>query len=128
LGSYVFFEGKNLYLKTSNYLSFYSQWRPSVFLYTFFLTGCLYFIFTKYRFFPSVIKTLSRLSFFVFFVHVLILEVVWNTFGKNLFTTTGTQIAENLWYDPIFFLIIASLSFLAAYLVHRIAFITKLTS
>ncbi|HSW87581.1 MAG TPA: acyltransferase [Candidatus Saccharimonadales bacterium] len=128
LGSYVFFEGKNLYLKTSNYLSFYSQWRPSVFLYTFFLTGCLYFIFTKYQFFSSFIKTLSRLSLFVFFIHVLILEIVWNTFGKNLFSITSTHIAENLWYDPLFFIIIASLSFLAAYLVHKIPLIAKITS
>ncbi|HSW96687.1 MAG TPA: acyltransferase [Candidatus Saccharimonadales bacterium] len=128
LGSYIFFEGRNLYLKTNNYLSFYSQWRPSVFIYTFFLTLSSYFIFTKYIRFPTIVKTLSKLSFFVFFVHVIILEIIWNSFGSTVFKWTNTHIAENFWYDPLFFMIIASISFVIAYLVHKIPFLSRLTS
>lgn len=127
LSFYVFFEGRNLYLKTSNYLSFYSQWRPSILFYTLFLTASLYFIFSKFQIFPALIKQLSKLSFFVFFVHIIFLEIVWNTVGNTLFTKTNTRIAENIWYDPFFFLIIASLSFLTAFIIHKSSFLTKLT-
>lgn len=126
-GLFVFFEGKNLYFATNNYLSFYSQWRPSVFFYTLFLTLSLYFLFTRWKFFPKLIKTLSRLSFFVFFVHVLILELIWRTWGSLLFHTTNTHIAENIWYDPLFFGVIVSLSFGVAYLVHKIPYAAKIT-
>lgn len=127
LGLYVFLEGKNLYLQTNNYLSFYSQWRPSVLFYSLFVTVSLYFLFTKITRFLEITKRLSRLSLFVFFVHVIVLEIIWRSWGAAFFSSTHTHIAENLWYDPLFFSIVASLSFLLAYIVHKIPQISKIT-
>src|SRR5581483_4997502 len=72
LAQYIFYEGKILYLKTHNYLMFYSQWRPSVLFYTISLSGILYYFLNKDAANISFVKLLSRLSFFVFFIHVII--------------------------------------------------------
>lgn len=123
----IYFEGKSLYLKTHNYLSFYSQWRPSVFFYTIALAGSFFYLFNGSKKFASAIKTLSGLSFFVFFIHVIILEVLWSKFGIYVYKQSQGRIAENAWYDPAFFLIVAVISFSIAYFVHKIPFLSKLT-
>ena len=124
---YVFFEGKILFYKTSNYLSFYSQWRPSVFLYTLFLGGGLYYVFNKLKINQSIVKTLAGLSFFVFFVHVWVLEFLWKNVGLNLFQLTEGNIARQLWYDPAFFFLTGLFSFTIAFLIHKIPFVSKIT-
>lgn len=124
---YVFYEGQSIYLKTHNYLSFYSQWRPSVLIYTFLLAGFLYNIFNRNIIRISIIKTLSRLSFFVFFIHVIILEVIWDGVGKNIFLLTHGSIAEKLWYDPLLFIVVTVISFSIAFVAHRIPKLSKLS-
>jgi len=121
---YIFFEGKNLYYKTHNYYSFYSQWRPSVLIYTVLLACSLYALFDRKNTHVLIIKKLSSLSFFVFFIHVEILELIWpviknNIFQKHLF------FGEQLWFDPFFFLSVAVCSFLVAFFAHKIPKISK---
>ncbi len=120
----VFFEGFNGYLSTHNYLTFYSQWRPSVLLYTLFLGGSLYWVFDKKLFNSDLVKTLSKLSFFVFFVHVVIIEIFWELIGEKYFQLHFTQ---NFWWDPVFFFVVAGFSFLIGYLVHKSNFMAKIT-
>jgi len=121
---YVFYEGQGLYLKTHNYLAVYSQWRPSVFIYTFLFAGCLYFIFDRNTISISIIKTLSRLSFFVFFIHVIVLEVLWNFIGVKIFRI---QFVKDLWWDPLYFIAVTLISFSIAYTVHKIPNLSKLS-
>lgn len=126
LALYVFLEGESLYFKTHNYLYFYSQWRPSVFIYTVFLSAFLYYIFSK-NFLPiALIKTLSRLSFFVFFIHIIILELVWSLFGKNIFLQSQNVFGK-LWFDPFYFITVIIISFLIAFIAHKIPKLNKLT-
>jgi hypothetical protein len=66
---YIFFEGLNGYLKTHDYLTFYSSWRPSILLYTICLSGFLYWVFNRRLKAIETIKKISHLSFFVFFIH-----------------------------------------------------------
>lgn len=123
----VSFQGKILYLITHNYLFFYSQWRPSVLIYTFLVAAVLYaFLDKKYKY-EKVIKILSHLSFFVFFIHVIILEVIWNTLGHTLFINTQKTLAQEFWYNPLFFLCVAAISYAIGYLIHKIPFLPKLT-
>jgi len=121
---YVFYEGQSIYFKTHNYFYFYSQWRPSVLIYTFLLAGFLYYIFDRNIIRVSIIKTLSRLSFFVFFIHVLILEVLWNSIGAKFFKV---QFVKDLWWDPLYFMAVTLMSFLIAYIAHKIPKLSKLT-
>lgn len=121
---YVFHEGQSIYLKTHNYFSFYSQWRPSVFIYTFLLAGSLYYIFDRNIIRISIIKTLSRLSFFVFFIHVIILEVLWHLIGIKIY---NVQFVKDLWWDPLYFIAVTLISFSIAFIAHKIPKLSKLS-
>ncbi len=120
----IFYEGFTGYMKTQNYLKFYSQWRPSVFIYSFLIGGFMYALFDKGFASSKIIKSLSKLSFFVFFVHVAILQFTWLYFLKNIFSI---NLAKQLWYDPLYFLFVAVASFAIAYVVHKIPYLSKIT-
>jgi surface polysaccharide O-acyltransferase-like enzyme len=123
---YIFYEGLTGYLKTHNYLMFYSSWRPSVMIYTIFFAGFAYWVFDRKLKFISIIKTVSQLSFFVFFIHVILLESLWFWVFKGFFESHKT-IAQTFWYDPLFFFAVAIASFGIALIVHKIPYLSKLT-
>ena len=112
LGSWVFLSGRNLYLATGNYLFFYSNWRPQALLYTFSLVPLLYYWLTVSKIPISIIKTLSGLSFFVFFIHVIVLEFFWQNLTHNL---------------AILYFATTACSFALAWLVHKIPYLSRLT-
>jgi surface polysaccharide O-acyltransferase-like enzyme len=126
-GVYVFWEGFSGYLKTGNYLAYYSTWRPSTLIYAV-LFGLVFFhLFEKTKLQFSLIKKLSGLSLFVFFVHVIVLEGSWSLFGKNLFSLLSGNVFGRLIFDPLFFGIVASVSFIIAFVVHKIPKLYRLT-
>ncbi len=112
LSYFIFTEGRDGYLATGNYLKFYSQWRPSVLIYTLSLASILYIFFHQFRFPNELIKKLSSLSFFVFFIHVWILELVLKLFPPH---------------PLILFSFTTLISFALAFLVHRFSALSKLT-
>jgi len=122
----IFYEGLSGYLRNHNYTDFYSSWRPSILIYTFFIAGFMYWVFNRKIKFISVIKTFSKLSFFVFFIHVIFLEAFWYGFLKNVFESHKT-IAQTLWYDPFYFLIVTAISFGVAFVIHKIPYLSKIT-
>lgn len=126
LASYIFLEGLTGYLKTQNYLKFYSSWRPSVLIYSVFFAGSMYWIFDRKLKFISFIKTVSKLSFFVFFTHIIFLESLWYWVFKGFFES-NKAIAQTFWYDPLFFLIVTLSSFTVAFIAHKIPYLSKLT-
>jgi surface polysaccharide O-acyltransferase-like enzyme len=119
-GIYVFWEGFSRYVASGNYLSYYSKWRPSVLIYTFAVGFVLFHLFEKTKFQFSFTEKLSRLSFLVFLIHVIVLEEAWSFFGKSLFILMTGNIIGKILFDPIFFGIVAGTSFLIAYLLHKI--------
>jgi uncharacterized membrane protein len=125
-GIYVFNEGVTRFLKTGNYLSYYSQWRPSILIYTLLVGLVFFYLFEKNKLQFSVIEKLSKLSFFVFFVHVIVLEVAWSLFGKSLFSLTSGNAIGKIFFDPIFFVTVAGISFFIAFLLHKIPRLYKL--
>jgi len=125
--TFVFFEGLNGYLKTHDYLTFYSSWRPSILIYTVFLSGFLYWVFDRKLKFVEMIKKLSHLSFFVFFIHVIILEAVWYSIGLKLFQVSNGKIIEQVWFDPLYFTTVTIFSFAVAFVAHKIPYLSKLT-
>ncbi len=116
-GSIIFTESKAMYFKIWNIDAIYSQWRPSIFIYTILLALLLYYIFTKFKL--KFVEKISSLSFFVFFIHTFILEVVWRFLSnKDL---------KNPLIDPLFFVSVAIISFGIAYIAHKIPKFSKLT-
>jgi probable poly-beta-1,6-N-acetyl-D-glucosamine export protein len=81
----VFWEGRAGFLTTNNYYMYYSQWRPSVVAYTLAVAASLYYLFNKLNWINRWVTHLAQMSFFVFFVHVLLLEKM----GPNFLVVTG---------------------------------------
>lgn len=77
LAIYIYFEGALRYFNTQNYLAFSSQWRPSVFLYTIILSSLLFYFSKQIKINPFFIKKISSYTFFVFFIHVIFIEIIW---------------------------------------------------
>lgn len=119
-GIYVFNEGVTGFLTTGNYLYYYSQWRPSILIYTILVGLVFFYLFEKNRLQFSIIEKLSRLSFLVFLIHVIILEATWSLFGKSLFAQLNGNIAGKFLFDPVFFGIVTFISFFIAFLLHKI--------
>ncbi len=113
-GYYVFMEGRNLYYQIYNIGAIYSQYRPSVLIYTILIGVLLFYVFEKVD-----LKKLSELAYFVFFIHVIVLEELWKYFGRNFFTLPA--------FDLLFFASVTGISFGAAYLAHKIPNLSKLT-
>lgn len=109
---YIFQEGYTRYFQTYNILAFYSQWRPDVLIYTIVLGAVLFYVYEKKKIHSKLVANLSGLSFFVFFIHVIVLEKVWVWFVGN---------------DLLFFTAVALISFGVAYLVHKIPHLNRLT-
>ncbi len=124
---YIFKEGKTQYFLTYNIKAFYSQWRISVLIYTLSIFGFIYYLFSQEKFQLKLFSALSKLSYFVFFVHVLVLEVIWKLFGFKLFLLTTNNPIAKLFFDPVFFVIVTLISFAIAYSVHKVRYLVRIT-
>ena len=125
-GIYVFWEGFSRFMITNNYFNYYSQWRPSILVYTITIGLILFYLFEKPTFQLYFIQKLSKLSFLVFLIHVIVLEEVWSSFGKSLFNLLSGNIFAKIIFDPIFFGKVAGISFVIAYILHKIPRLNKL--
>jgi len=118
LAGYIFYTGRSFYYQTGDIGYFYSNWRPQVLLYTLTFFAIFYF-FNKIKLNIPLVKALSGLSFFVFFIHIIVLEKIW--------ALVGTSPHPALWYDLAFFLLTAVISFFIAYLIHKIPYLLRLS-
>lgn len=114
-----------LKLKTSRFI--YNQFGPLNYIYTAVLGSILFFLLEKTQFLKNWFITLSKLSFFVFFIHVLIQNIVWNTLVTPFLDSGDTSILRSVLFDPIVFLTISFISFGIAFLTHKIPFASKIT-
>lgn len=108
LSIYIAREGWNNYLNSFNFQAFYTQWRVSIFFYTLGIFILIFNLLKNSRYlFP-----LSKLSFFVFFIHVWVLEKLTPYFGRSGF-----------WL----FVSVTAISFIIAFPVHKIPKLHLLT-
>ena len=114
-----------LRLKTSGFI--YNQYSPLNYMYTIILSGSLFYLLDKVQYVKKAFMNLSKLSFFVFFIHVLIQTVLWDNLVSELIQVNGKEILTNLWFDPLMFFLIAVVSFLIAFAVQKIPYISKIT-
>lgn len=125
-GIFIFAEGLTRFLKTGNFLSYYSQWRPSTLIYTILLGLVLFYLFEIKTFQFKYVEKLSRLSFLVFLIHVIVLELSWTVYGKSLFALMGGSVIGKILFDPVFFGTTVGLSFAIAFIIHKIPYLKKL--
>lgn len=127
LGYFIFSEGKSRYFLTYDIKAFYSQWRPDILLYTLTIAAVSLYYFNRKSKIADFFAKLSRYSFFVFFIHVIILEGVWKTVAGELFMRMPKFVVSTVLFDALFFVTVGGLSFLIAYLIHKIPTVSKLT-
>lgn len=127
LGYSIFWEGKTNFLKTGDYLTFYSNFRPSTLVYSILFGLLLFYIFDREHLKYSPRKKISDLSFLVFFIHIIVLEAVWKYFGSSLFYQFGSTPYGKILFDPLFFLSVFGISFLAAYIIRKVPSASKIT-
>lgn len=123
----IFFHVRFLTLKhhTSHYL--YNQYGPLTYLFTFFLASFLYWLFEKIQFLRNYFISLSKLSFFVFFIHVMIITYIWDNYLNGFEYFRDPVTLEQFWFAPVMFAVITFASFSIAYVVHKIPFASKIT-
>jgi len=127
LAIFIYIEGKLRYLKTLNYLSFYSQWRPSVFIYSLSIICMLFYFLKKIDLKKIHLKSLSNLSFFVYFIHIAILTKVWGNAGLLIFNQITTGGLGRIIFDPFIYTIVVIISFTIAFFVHKIPHLKIIT-
>lgn len=127
LGIYIFLEGKNNYSQTENYLSFYSQWRPSVLIYSTILFTFIYYKYASNLKIEKLISVLSSQSFTVYFVHIIVLDYSWLLFGNSLFNQLKFSYPGRVIFDLLFFVSVLFVSFAFAFISRKIHFLTRIT-
>lgn len=109
-------EGALRYFKTQNYLSFYSQWRPSVLLYSITIFSLLFYLGKETKINYKFIKIFSSYSFFVYFIHIIFIEIIWRFLPMTYLN-----------YPLFSFVLVLIPSYLCAFLSSKIPGLSKLT-
>ncbi len=123
----IFYESRINYLNTKMIGFIGSQWRVTIYVYMLMVTALFVFWSQKWiSKYENIIGKMSRLTFFVFFVHVLFISFFWHVIGSYLYSKTASHILENVLFDPTEFIIVVLLSFATSYVVSRIPKIAPL--
>lgn len=123
----VFAQGWYLYTTTRYPQAIYSQYQPLVLPYTLLIAAIFFPYFSMHDIYKKIIMRLSRLSFFVFFIHVAIIYTFWDWIIEPVFHLSRETLLTQLGFDVFFFVFVAGISFLIADLLHRIPKLSKLT-
>lgn len=123
----IYFHVQSITLKAQTSRYIYNQYSPINYIYTLFLSSLLFYVLEKTQLLRSLFMHLSKLSFFVFFIHVLIQSFLWDWIISEATNNFGGKFMTFAWFDPLVFITIASISFGIAFMVHKIPFAEKLT-
>jgi surface polysaccharide O-acyltransferase-like enzyme len=125
--SFIYIHVTNITIKNGTSKYIYNQYGPLNSLYTAVFFTFFYYIFEKTQFLRNCFIQMSKLSFFVFFVHVLILHILWDGVIAQIIGKYGNDVITNIWFDPLLFVTLAVISFTIAYVVHKIPGASKIT-
>lgn len=117
----------NLSITNSTTRFIYNQHHPLNYFYTIVFTVTFFYILEKTQFAKKQFTFLSKLTFFVFFIHVLIQHLIWEGLVKSLISDFGAGFLGSFWATPILFIFISTFSFAIAYFVHKIPGASKIT-
>lgn len=122
---FIFFQVYNLTLelKTSRFI--YNQYGPLNYLYTVILGSVLYYFFESTQFARKVFIVLSRLSLFVFFIHVLVLNWFWEI--VDALRINEAQVLASFWFVVAIFIAVSLTSFAFAFIAHKVPFVRRIT-
>jgi probable poly-beta-1,6-N-acetyl-D-glucosamine export protein len=117
----ILFESYKLYYFYNITRYFESQWRLAIYIYTWGIAGIVFNIGNQFAIkFSQVLYKLSRLTFFVYFIHVLYISVFWRIIGSFIFYKTSGQAIKQGWFDLLEWGFVVILSFISAGIVNKI--------
>jgi surface polysaccharide O-acyltransferase-like enzyme len=108
------------YYFTFNINAFYSQWRAEVLWYTIIIALTLIAFLVKNNYFSLLLNRLSKYSYFVFFIHIIFIEILWRNGAVIIFSLMPKTPVAIITFDFIYFLLVSLLSFGAALIIRRI--------
>lgn len=124
LGYLIYKEGFTRYYLTYDIKAFYSQWRVDILFYTVLVAFVSFSFFNREN---RIIKKIADYSFFVFFVHVIVLEIFWKYIGRQSLQLFSEGNLFIILFDIIFFGVVAGISLILAYLSRRLKILPKIT-
>lgn len=122
---FIHVRGVSLKNHTSGYI--YNQYSPLNYIYSLVFASLFYYVLEKSQFGRRYFIAFSKLSFFVFFIHVLVLELLWNNIVSKIIKIYGVDCIRNIWFTPMLFMTVTAISFGIAYLIHKISWAPKIT-
>ena len=118
--SYIFIHVFEMTTRLRTTAFIYNQYSPLNYIFTILFALIVSSSLEKRQLFKNVFIILSKLSFFVFFIHIIILEFVWKNIIPYFINPSDTSILRIITLDPLFFVLVSLISFTIAYLVHKI--------
>ncbi len=125
--AYIYIHVYDLTVRFQTTSFIYNQYGPLHYIHTVLFALVLSYIIEKKQILKRFFIILSKLSFFVFFIHVLILQNVRIGVINGLIEKGGNGFLKNFWFDPLIFILVCSISFLIAFTVHKIPYASKIT-
>lgn len=122
----IFTQSWYQYTVLRNAQAIYSQYNPLIIPYTLSIAAIVFFLCSYIQKYRNIIMRLSKLSFFVFFIHVAIIYTFWGMF-KPFFLQTESSFWVTVGFSLFFFMFVSCISFLIADLMHRIPKLSKIT-
>lgn len=124
---YIYVHVYDLTVKLQTTSFIYNQYGPLNYIYTVIFALVFSYVIESKQILKGFFIMLSKLSFFVFFIHVFILQNVWAGVIKSLIEKNGDSLLKNYWFDPLIFTIVCFISFLIAFTIHKIPYASKIT-
>lgn len=106
---------------TTRYI--YNQYGPLNYFYTLILALVIAYLFAKRTVFKRSIIYLSKISFFIFFIHVIILQFLW----QNILINLDNSIYSSFAFDILVLILTSLICILIASVVHKIPYASKIT-
>lgn len=123
----IFFHVKDLTATQQTTKYIYNQYSPANYIYTILVALILGSQIKSSKIMEGIIVKLSKLTFFVFFIHVFILTLIWDMVLKKIILTDGNLLLLNFWFDLFIFFIVTFISFSLAFIAHKIPGLSRIT-
>lgn len=72
------------------------------------------------------ITPIAKTVLFVYFIHVIVIGLVWRIYGSYLYSLTAGHIVSTLWFTPTISIVTTLISFTIAFIARKIHFVRAL--
>lgn len=115
------------YLQKHSITILYDQWRPSITIFTMVAGLTLWFVLqNKIKKYTSWISSISSLTFFAFFYHLLVFNWFWQWYGSDMFERIAKSAFQTYALNVLVYIVLCLFVFFVGFLLHYIPFLNNL--